>query len=344
MTNEKPLIAIGADSPEWADRFTDALAKKAQGLDIEYQTVDLQSPDWLEAVAPFNVVIWKPMYMGPQSAAQFISKIHILEKLLGKLVIPNFSTIWHFESKIDQSFLFEIHGIPTPRTVVCFDYHEALKRLREEQFPLVFKESFGAASRNVRLVKDLKSAKSAIADIFHQQLWDECKEATGSTARTALAAARGGWLLAHAMGKIKEEESYRSVYWQEFVPGNDADLRITVIGSDRAFGFWRRNRPNDFRASGSGRIDYETPVPEDAVRYCMKLNQGLDFDSMAYDLLFTPNGFIINEISYGYLASAIYNTPGYYQLLDDGRLQFVEGHTWPQELWVDWALRRAGLV
>ena len=42
---------------------------------------------------------------------------------------------------------------------------------------------------------------------------------------------------------------------QEFLPGNGFDTRITVIGN-RAFGFRRFNRPDDFRASGSGRIDW----------------------------------------------------------------------------------------
>ena len=47
-----------------------------------------------------------------------------------------------------------------------------------------------------------------------------------------------------------------TVLFQEFLPCNDFDTRITVIGN-RAFGFRRFNRANDFRASGSGKIDYD---------------------------------------------------------------------------------------
>ena len=42
------------------------------------------------------------------------------------------------------------------------------------------------------------------------------------------------------------------VYFQKFLPNNKYDIRIVVIG-DRAFGFIRYNRENDFRASGSGK-------------------------------------------------------------------------------------------
>jgi hypothetical protein len=135
----------------------------------------------------------------------------------------------------------------------------------------------------------------------------------------------------------------RPVYWQEFVPGNDRDLRINVIGDRFAHGFWRRNRPGDFRASGSGLIMYDE-VPEDAVRYCLELNKRCGFDSMGYDLLFGPNGFIVSEISYTYADWAVHNSPYYLRLEPDGSLGRVEKHVWPQHLIVEWALERWGAL
>src|SRR6185503_17089802 len=41
---------------------------------------------------------------------------------------------------------------------------------------------------------------------------------------------------------------------QEFLSNNKFDTRVTVIGN-RAFAYRRFNRPNDFRASGSGNFD-----------------------------------------------------------------------------------------
>ena len=53
-------------------------------------------------------------------------------------------------------------------------------------------------------------------------------------------------------------ESQRSyILWQEFIPDNQRDFRVTIIGRRYAFVFWRNNRPGDFRASGSGLIDYD---------------------------------------------------------------------------------------
>ena len=134
------------------------------------------------------------------------------------------------------------------------------------------------------------------------------------------------------------------LYWQEYLPNNNADLRITVIGNCFAYGFWRDNRPGDFRASGSGRLDFDRPVPEAALRYCIELNRRFNFDSMAYDILFKQGEFVIAEMSYGYLDSAPYRTSGYYEQRPDVQIDFVPGHVWPQTLWVAWAIRKAKLL
>jgi hypothetical protein len=113
-----------------------------------------------------------------------------------------------------------------------------------------------------------------------------------------------------------------------------------VIGDRYAYGFWRNNRPNDFRASGSGRIDYERAVPEECLRTCIEINRRLNFDSMAYDVLFKNGKMVIGEICYGYNDDAPYNASGHYELRSDGELAFVPGHVWPETLWVAWALQR----
>ena len=132
-------------------------------------------------------------------------------------------------------------------------------------------------------------------------------------------------------------DRFGQIYVQEFLEGNKADLRITVIGDKYAYGFWRKNRENDFRASGSGNIDYQTDIPQNVIRYCSQISKRYGFDSMAYDILFRDSDFFIVEMSYGYNESALYNSKGYYELDQNGGvLCFNEGNHWPQELWVKW--------
>jgi len=341
MKNGYVNIAVGEDIGSWHDKFSDALLnRQKEGYPLRYKVINMETRNWVLEVTPFDVVIWKPSYMGPESALHFKEKVYFLEHHLGKLVVPNYETIWHFESKIAQSYIFQSHRIWIPSTTVSFDYHDAISALEQTRLPIVFKESHGAGGQNVYLVKEKLEAKRSLLKIFCHQLWREETRKRNSKIRLYLSALDKRWFWFKLIGKILGDEFFKASYWQEFVSQNDKDLRITVIGDRYAFGFWRKNRPNDFRASGSGLIDYQLAIPEGPLRYCLKINKELNFDSMAYDILFNDEGFVITEMSYSYSDSAIQNSGGHYELQEDDKLVYVEGHVWPQEFWIEWALHR----
>jgi hypothetical protein len=116
------------------------------------------------------------------------------------------------------------------------------------------------------------------------------------------------------------------ILFQKFLPGNQHDLRITVVGG-RAFGFYRKVRDNDFRASGSGTLVYDKPVNMNAVKIALEISRTMGFQSMAYDFLFNENDEPeICEYSYTFQERAVYDTAGYW----DEQLNFHKGHYWPQ--------------
>ena len=102
---------------------------------------------------------------------------------------------------------------------------------------------------------------------------------------------------------------------------------MTVIG-ERAFAFRRMVRPGDFRASGSGRIDYDTSkIDPRCVEIAHRMSTELGFQSMAYDFLFTPEGEPqFCEISYTYLSRTVFDCPGYW----DRQMEWHSGHLWPE--------------
>ena len=114
------------------------------------------------------------------------------------------------------------------------------------------------------------------------------------------------------------------------------EVRVTVIGN-RAFGFIRHNRQGDFRASGSGRIEYDAArVPPAAVRTSHAISRTCGFQSMAYDYLLSREGKpLLSEISYCYLSRAVHDCPGCW----DRDLRWTEGHVWPEDAHVDDFLR-----
>jgi glutathione synthase/RimK-type ligase-like ATP-grasp enzyme len=342
------LVAVGTDRIGWYHRFASALDHKVSaGYPLKYRLVNMQAHDWLSQVKDCDAVLWKPPHMGVRSSSYLKEQIYFLQYIVKKLVVPNYESVWHFESKIAQSYLFAFYQVPTPRTFVSFDYTDARKLVEEAGMPIVVKDSFGAGSSHVRLESKKERFVAKLKQIFYGQFWYEAKDGTSSHSKRAMILLNLGqrWMWLHLWDYLRGRPGeVGAVYFQEFVPGNPADLRITVIGDRYAYGFWRHNRPNDFRASGSGHIDYQKPIPEEPLRACIRLSRTLNLDTMCYDILFTPRGFVLTEMSYGYLDFAPFNCPGYYLLDKEGNLSFIPGHTWPQELWVEWLLHRMGIA
>jgi glutathione synthase/RimK-type ligase-like ATP-grasp enzyme len=129
------------------------------------------------------------------------------------------------------------------------------------------------------------------------------------------------------LNKIRaREKGY--IYFQNFIPNNEYDTRITIIGN-RAFGFRRMVRKNDFRASGSGNINYEvSKIDTKCVEIAFDVAGKLQSQSMAFDFIKDENSnILILEVSYCYLASAIYACSGHW----DKQLNWHEGPMWPQD-------------
>lgn len=334
-------VAVGRDMGGLHEKFLDALEEKTTTYPgLQYSLVNLDRSDWIEQIGESSLVIWKPPYMGHEFSGYFKEKVFFLEHFMGKIVVPNYASIWHFESKAAQSYLFRYAGVPTPRTIVSFDLDESLELAQKEAYPIVLKRSAGAASSSVRSVGRLRDFRRFLFREFSNSLWENCADGSNKLARL-ISAFRHKWLFSFAVNRIVGSSLFGMAYWQEFIEGNSADLRITAIGDRFATGFWRNNRPGDFRASGSGLIDYDRPIPESAIRYCLSLNRMLGFDTMAYDILFKHGEILVSEMSYGYYAKAVQRVNGYSLLEPDGTLRFVEGNTWPQKLWVEWALLKA---
>ena len=310
---EKKMNRLSGD---WSPRFADALDKYG----IEYGVVYIDRHDWVEQADKYDVLIWKPRYMGVESSQFFKEKIYFLQHVMKKRVYPNYETVWHFDSKVAQHYLLKYQNINTPNTFASFDYNDSIGMAKKANYPVVYKKSNGAASSAVRMVK---SKKQLIRKINQKFVWVK------------------------AVNKLFKSnfDSFGYTYFQEFVKENPGDLRVNIIGHRYASGFWRQNRKNDFRASGSGRLDYGREIPPDVIKYCADISRKNKFDSMGYDILFRGDEFLVVEMSYGYTDRYLYNTNGYYSLDDSGEIEsFTEGHFWPQELWVKWIIEDSGLI
>lgn len=333
-------IALHHTGSVHPDSFSWRWIKGLTTYGIEPQVLDFKQSDTIEQIRDCAGAMWHWFHLpdDKQSAPKILDAIEFGMRLP---VFPNKQTRWHYDEKVAQHYFFDAINAPTIKTWVFWEKQKAVEFVETAQFPLVFKLSVGAGSANV-LKLESRSEALRLVDImftdgfapytineFEQKLDDSFPHFYRRLKDSANYLLKRYWPAApqkppHWYYLI--QKNY--IYFQEFVPDNRYDIRVTVIGK-RAFGFVRHNRDGDFRASGSGRIDYNHDlIPEKSLQIAQKISKERDFQSMAYDFLITQNeGLVLSEISYCYQNKAVYDCGGYW----DKDLNWYEGAVWPED-------------
>ncbi len=329
-----------------AGGFSDRWAAYCTEKQIPFRLIDCLSTNVIAECRQLSAILWHWRHDTPE---HLLAARHVLTALeaMGIPVFPNAATSWHYDDKIAQKYLLEAIDAPLIPTWVFYNHKDASDWIAQATWPKVFKLRRGAGSAHVKLVRSqaqaLSLSRKAFAGGFSSassylgDLGNRVKKSkkSGNVLEKLGRAPRTIWNNIMLHRRMPREQGY--IYFQEFLPGNEHDTRITVIG-ERAFGFTRKNRPNDFRASGSGRIEYGTGnIPKSFVETAFAVTERMGAQSVAFDLLAGQGGKPqIGEVSYCYNAKAIYDCEGHW----NRSLQWRTGHMWPEDAILDDLLRK----
>lgn len=325
-------IAIHHRVGSFSDRWIAYCEKK----DIPYIIVNAFDSDIIEQVKDCNVFMWHHHHAQYKDVLTANRILFALEHA-GIKVFPDFKTAWHFDDKVAQKYLLEAIDAPTVPSYVFYDKKEAYSWAVKTFYPKVFKLKGGAGASNVKLVKTqaeaLKLINKAFGKGFSQlDRFNNLKERYNkykSGQDTLLGVAKGVGRLAILTDFAKQQHPEKGyVYFQDFIPNNDFDIRVIVIGN-KAFAIKRLVRANDFRASGSGNIVYDhQEINEECLEIAFSTSKKAGLQCTAYDFIYDAEGRpIIIEISYGFSIEAYDSCPGYW----DNHLNWYEGQFNPQE-------------
>ncbi|MCH6236483.1 hypothetical protein [Cognataquiflexum rubidum] len=205
--------------------------------------------------------------------------------------------------------------------------------INQTSFPKVFKLRNGASSWNVKLIKDKNEAQKIINIAFgigfshepspldnFKEIWRKYKKG-----KVKFDSVKGA-IKKFVFPKRNRNESHREigyVYFQEFIPNNLYDIRIVII-NNKGYGFRRKVRENDFRASGSGEFDFKrTSFPIDCIKIGFEIASKYRLQSAAFDFVIDASGKpLIVEVSYAFASSGNYkNCEGFW----DNELNWYPG-------------------
>lgn len=316
--------------------FSSRWIEYCQNKNIPYKEVDVYKSDIMQQVNGCEAFMWHWDHESPTDhlfARQLIASL----ESKGIKVFPDLKTCWHFDDKVGQSYLFEALGISTPKNWVFFDEQEALVWAENVTYPQVSKLRGGAGASNVKLVRSKSQAIKIIKKSFKRGNSPLGKFAILKDnyskwikAETALRSLLGAFKMVMKTTKFEKyfPRQIGYVYFQEFIANNDHDIRVIVIGSQKAFALKRNVRKGDFRASGSGCIIYDkNAIPIECVKEAFRVAELIKGQSIAFDFVFDKdNRPLIVEISYGFAQKAYDKCSGYW----DKTLQFHEEIIHPQ--------------
>ena len=297
---------------------------------IKNTILDIDQTDFWEEVKKFNLIIFRwGHYDSDRQIAQTI--LPVIENHLKIKCFPNQDTCWHFDDKIKQYYLMKAYGFPFIKSQIAWSKDKASEILEATEYPSVFKLKGGAGAKNVVLLEKRNQGKGKVRKLFGRGIVPN--EIDRNNFNLVKELKHLGAKIYRKMRRVESKDVWNvdKNYFmlQDFIPDNKFDIRITTIG-ERAFGFRRFNRTNDFRASGSGNIDYNhNEIDLRCVSKAMEISKKLNFQSMAYDFLINKdNEPEFCEISYTFDDRAIFKCDGFW----DEKLNFIEGNYWPQFL------------
>ncbi|MEA1917333.1 MAG: helix-hairpin-helix domain-containing protein [Campylobacterota bacterium] len=166
--------------------------------------------------------------------------------------VPSLDTQFSNKSKENVTRFAWKYGHPIPKTYIYYNQKNALKFLKQCEYPKIVKKSYGPSNYGGYFVHKVDSYK-------------EAKE-------------------------LYAEKKYNPMYFQDFVP-MEADIRVMLIGHKPVCAFWRRAPEGEWltNTSQGGSMDY-MDVPKNVLDLAVKVSKASNAEYWACDIAYGKDG------------------------------------------------------
>jgi len=222
--------------------------------------------------------------------------VYHLEKQ-GAVVLPRFEYLKAHHNKVYMELLRSDFSDESLKSVKSYCFGSWVDARRYSgTFPVVIKQASGSAGKGVYLARNkreyLKKTKKAARILISSVLTDMIITYTRNLAKKTIKLiypSRSGYVA------YDTEPISNSLIVQDFISGLSGDYKVLFFGG-RFYCMYRKNRNNDFRASGSGRFS-EVPGEEHAglLEYARRVTLEIDFPVIGMDIGFDGDSYHLIE-------------------------------------------------
>jgi hypothetical protein len=291
--------------------------KSCGDMGIEYEVIDIISPDWIEKIENSNCdgFLCRPPSKIQEQKTMFDERLLILTEYMGRKIYPGYNELYIYENKRMMSYWLRVNGFPHTDTYVFYRKKDLSRFLdQHNEFPMIYKSNIGARSSGVKIVKSKKMARSIGRRIFG--IYQSPSLTKGYTPVKS-----GSLIKVPAVGVSEKHvmllQKFENIKWE---------WRLIKIGNSY---FGHRKLLSGSFASGSGRVKWGAP-PEKLLYMVKDICEKGSFVSMAVDIFETEDRrFLVNELqsifgSYNDSQMYINGVPGRF-VFKDGKFVFQEG-------------------
>lgn len=205
-------------------------------------------------------------------------------KMQDARLIPDFKYFRVHHNKVFMEILRDIMGIQEIQNIQskAFGTYEEYARSNyiESNKSFVIKPGSGTRSRDVGLLKTHSDKKILPHKISRSFTFDNLKL---------------------FLSKIKTGKPFtpmsnnrKKFIVQDFIRGLDGDFRILAYG-EKYYVVFRKNRKNNFTASGSGKLDFDAKLPSGLLDYAKIVYEKLDTPYASLDIGYKDGEFFLFE-------------------------------------------------
>ncbi|MDF0533019.1 hypothetical protein PY479_01850 [Shewanella sp. A32] len=229
----------------------------------------------------------------------------------GGVLIPGIEFYLSHENKFYQELYKSRLEIPTPKSSL-YTHFFCEKEYNLPFSKTVIKSYDGFGSNGVRLA----STNNEFVEALQKSMKHYVRVGLGSIAKNL----------------VKYFYKYKNLYptrigrvvAQELIPNLKYDWKVLVF-ADNFFTLKRYVRTNDFRASGSGKFDYQADVTDGLIKFADSVRQKLNVPFVSLDIAETENGeFFVIEYQAVHFGMATAVNAKRFHRIHDGNVTKME--------------------
>lgn len=223
----------------------------------------------------------------------YIEDVLLGLQLQGAVLIPDFLKFRAHHNKVFMEIMRNIYSNLKIQNLSVRSFgtlEEYCKYNQFKKFPVVLKSSDGSKSKGVFLADNEFIAKNIIKKISSTPSFFNLH-----------------WFIKNFLdrkGYFPISNHRKKFIIQDYIPGLTGDYKI-VIYNKKYFVLFRNNRPNDFRASGSGRLQFPNNIPNIVLNYAKTIFEGFNVPFISIDIGYNEKECFLFEfqfISFGQYA------------------------------------------